>query len=88
MENKVIVYKISAFIMAQKIQVINERTKEVIEEQSVQFKDMPKVFVDLAYKYNVEKAYVRGIPGYKQKAIAEIQKQELTTYSKNKIIFA
>ena len=58
MESKIIVYKITAFIMGQKIQIIDALTKEVIEEQSVRYADMPKTFVELAYKYNVDKAFV------------------------------
>lgn len=87
MESKVIVYKITAFIMGQKIQVIDALTKEIIEEQSVRYVDMPKTFVELAYKYNIQKAFVRGIPGFKNKAIEDIKKQELTTYSKNTLTF-
>ena len=86
MEPKIIVYRITAFIMGQKIQVLNAITKEVVEEQSVKYSDMPKTFVELAYKYNVDKAFVRGIPGFKTKAIEDIKKQELLSYSKNFIM--
>ena len=34
MEPKIIIYRITAFIMGQKIQVLNAITKEVVEEQS------------------------------------------------------
>ena len=87
MEPKIIIYRITAFIMGQKIQVLNAVTKEVVEEQSVKYSDMPKTFVELAYKYNVDKAFVRGIPGFKTKAIEDIKKQELLSYSKNEIKF-
>lgn len=87
MESKIIVYKITAFIMGQKIQVIDALTKEVIEEQSVRYTDMPKTFVELAHKYNIQKAFVRGIPGFEKKAIEDIKKQELVSYSENRINF-
>lgn len=85
-EKNVITYKITAFIMAQKIQVINSN-REFLEEVDVQYDEVPKTILNLSEQYNVIDVYIRGLPSFRKKVIQDIQKEEITRYSENKLHF-